>query len=361
MKVLIMGGTGVLSSAIASRLIREGHEVTALTDGKGHLPPPCGLKNHLVVDRRDAAGLQRAIRSVEVAQWDLVVDAVGYDDRQAASLLDIIGESANHTIVISTGFVYSRHGTLPLRPDSPIGTDVELGGYAAAKVRMEKVWLEAWKQKRHPVTILRPAHILGHGCDLGAVPLHNRDPFLLSRLLARQSLLLADGGRQVFQVVFAEDLALVIAKAAGRVNVFGKVYNCMSPEILTGRGYFEIIAEVLRVPLVIKSVPSELVWKSGWGWSLSAISRLYDTDNLMAEVGYVPDTPAKMAIEASLPYLQKHLKDQVCPPEDYLGRIARALDQSDSVVLKELVEGTRQRTQTPIDIRMNVGPTPLLA
>ncbi len=47
MRILIIGGTGVLSRAIALEAVRVGHQVTILTDGLGILPEPIGIERHL--------------------------------------------------------------------------------------------------------------------------------------------------------------------------------------------------------------------------------------------------------------------------------------------------------------------------
>lgn len=237
MRVLIIGGTGVLSHAIALEAIARGHQVTILTDGLGSLPEPSGLERHLIVDRRDGDALSAALLETEVESWDLVVDAICYNERQATSLLSAIKNKSRHTIIISTTILYDRRNPLPLRTDLPLAPPCEIGEYGVGKATMEQVWLEAAKAINHPVTILRLPHILGVGCELGVIPLHNRDPSLLQRLLNHQPLFLADGGRQLLQVVFNDNVAQVIMAACGNPLTFGKIYNCANPEIITGLTY----------------------------------------------------------------------------------------------------------------------------
>ena len=117
---------------------------------------------------------------------------------------------------------------------------------------MEKVWAA---EEGYPVTILRIPHTLALGCDLGAVPLHNRDPHLIARMAAGLPLYLADGGRQALQVVWAADVADIIMRAIGRTTTFGKSYNCAHPEILTGRSYCELVAELADLPLRVPDSP----------------------------------------------------------------------------------------------------------
>src|SRR5262245_61444902 len=114
MKVLIIGGTGVLSSAIAAGAVATGCKVTILTDGKGPLSPPTGIHRHLVADRRHGSSLHAALASVAVRRWDLIVDAVCYDPDSAAALIRALGSARGQCIVISTAILYSRDAPQPI-------------------------------------------------------------------------------------------------------------------------------------------------------------------------------------------------------------------------------------------------------
>jgi nucleoside-diphosphate-sugar epimerase len=288
------------------------------------------------------------------------LDAICYNADQADSLLKSIIHKSKHTIVISTAIVYSPKLTGFLAPDSEIASDSELGKYGREKIQMEAVWMNASAMHQHPVTILRPPHIVGEGSLLGVIPLHNRDPFLLRRLQRRQPLLLADGGRQLMQVVFNQDIANVIFAACGNPATFGKIYNCANPEIITGRQYFETVANLLSLPLQIQNIPSEVIWESDWGWASMTISRLLSMDSLYQDVGYVPNTLLKTAIRETLTYLIDHqlLPDEteIDPARSYLESISADINLHNKTLKLLLSEYARDRLKSPVDLRMNADP-----
>jgi len=353
LRVLIIGGTGVLSRAIALEAIAGGHQVTILTDGLGSLPEPSGLEGHLIADRRDGNALVAALSKTGVELWDLVVDAICYNERQATSLLSAIKNKSRHTVIISTAILYDRRNPLPLGTDSPLAPPCELGEYGIGKATMEQMWLEAAKAIKHPVTILRLPHILGVGCELGLVPLHNRDPLLLQRLFNHQPLLLADGGRQLLQVVFNDDVAKVILTACGNPLTFGKIYNCASPEIVTGLKYFETISQLLGVELTVENVPSEAIWNSDWGWSPTTISRILELDTLRSDVGVIPSTPLIKAIEVSLLHLQSRSHSHESSDNCNFNGIRKAINHNIDVIGKLLSNNSNKRVRTIVDERMN--------
>jgi nucleoside-diphosphate-sugar epimerase len=357
LNILIIGGTGILSRAIAQEAIVAGHDVTILTNGLGELPESIGIRQHIICDRNQPDEFVAAIKNTQVKSWDLVVDAICYRADQAQSCLDAIHSISQHTIVISTAILYDPDAPMPINESAPLGNSAMLGKYGTEKTAMEQVWLKAWQTESHPVTILRPPHILGEGSFLGVMPFHNRDPFIISRLLNHKPLILADGGKQALQIVFNRDIAKVVLAASGKSQTFGKIYNCANPEIITGAKYFEAIATLLGVPIKIKSIPSEITEQSGWGWSATTLSRILDMSALQRDIGIVPNTPLAIALKETMDYLPKldHIYDK-CDYSLQLDAIEQAVDNGYAEVLKAVLEATSHKERLPIDERMNIEP-----
>src|SRR5690606_28747557 len=102
-----------------------------------------------------------------------------------------------------------------------------------------------------PATILRPCHIYGPGSQLGCLPEHGRDPRLIERLRAGQTLRLVGGGHFLQQPVRAPDLAAMALSAVGNSAAAGQVFNAAGPDVIESRDYYRIIADLLGVPLTI--------------------------------------------------------------------------------------------------------------
>jgi nucleoside-diphosphate-sugar epimerase len=355
MRILIIGGTGVLSRSIAIEAISNGHQVTILTDGKGALSEPVGLERHIKVDRDNEIALRQALVETGVESWDLVVDAICYRPEQADSLLSAIDGKSKHSIVISTAILYDPAIDRPLQTDDRLATDLELGKYGREKVAMEKVWLQAWDRNNHPVTILRPPHILGAGAELGIAPLHNRDRYVINRLKNHQSLLLADRGKQMMQVVDSKDIAKVVISTVGNQKTFGKIYNCANPEVITGYQYFKAIAELLNVDLQVKEIPSAKVCSSGWGWVITTVSRILDMRSLQQDIGCIPSTPLKESLRETLDYLLKRGNNHE-NPDSSLREVEEEIEAGGRNLHKVMTRHAENKDWTPIDRRMNTDP-----
>jgi nucleoside-diphosphate-sugar epimerase len=339
-------------------MVAAGHKVYVLSNDAVGAFVGEQCCNSFLADRNDGAQVGRALAQMGVRKWDLVVDVASYHAKHSLVLLNSLRGSCSQLIVISTTFVYSPKARLPLKEDSPLGTPEELGGYASNKVLMERVWIEAWRSGHFPVSILRLPHTLAPGCLLGAVPLHNRDPQLLARLQAGHPLFLADGGRQLFQVVSGTDVGSAIVRLAGNERSLGNTYNCASPEIHTGRSYFEMIAELLNLPMEIRNVPAELIAKSGWGWELSLLSRIYDLSALERDLGWLPKTTLREALKACLSSDSSGVSPEngrLPDPLKTLGHELHATGESACQLLRVIAAA---RDSTIIDRRMNLEPRP---
>jgi nucleoside-diphosphate-sugar epimerase len=354
MKILLIGGTGLISNALARAFVEANHEVVIITDGKGSTAPPDGLCGHLIADRNDSSAIQSALKEAPFREWDAVVDSVAFDATAARALLTALQPYRPHTFIISTSFVYSPTVRQPISPDADSGSLRELGAYAFGKACMEKIWASA---ENYPATILRIPHTLAPGCYLGAVPLHNRDPYLVARLRAGRPLYLADGGRQALQIVWAGDVAAAILRSIGRAKTFRKTYNCAHSEILTGRSYCELVAELEGLPLNIRAFPAEALWASKWGWNLCTIPRILDLASLVEDIDYTPSTTPREAIARCL-----HATPML--PDNTLGRDFASLDtivdgNCDRIAEKLTALAAIGRRGT-IDARMNSDPLPAL-
>jgi len=355
----VIGGTGVLSSGVVRRLVGAGHTVTILTDGRGPLEEPAGVARHMVMDRMEMPARKEVRSALQSA--DIVVDCICYTKAHARALSAAMDGAGGHLVVISTTLVYPPSAT-PLKPDAVSTNYQALGRYGARKFEMERCW--RFEHRGAPVTVLRPPHVVGPGCELGVVPLHNRDVLLSSLIRRGQPLILAGGGEQRMNLVSADDVGRVVCGVAGRAVAFGKTYNCANPDPVTALEYFETIAARLGADLTVVRLPKALLSSAGWGWEQVASSRLLDTSGLRSDVGFVPNTSLDAAIGPALDYLlsspdreaQIHQADPSFDADRYcevLHRLEAELRAGASGVVETLRLLASMRYRTPVDLRMN--------
>jgi nucleoside-diphosphate-sugar epimerase len=287
--VLVIGGSGFVSGTLARVALAGGHRVWTVTRGQRALPDGA---IPLTADRKDHDAFSRAIAGAG-AEWDLVVDCIGYVPEDARQDIETFRGRAGHLVFISTDFVFDpARRRFPQPADNPhFASD----GYGGGKRLCELELLRAdtgdmrW-------TVLRPCHIYGPGSLLGCLPLHGRDPDLIARLRAGEALRLVGGGHFLQQPILARDLAELVLSLPGNELTHRSIYCSAGPDIIESRRYYEVIADALGVRLEVEEVPVTVALADQPDLAPFLCHRIYDLSPLRLHGLKVPHTP----IEESL-------------------------------------------------------------
>ncbi len=287
MKILVIGGSGFLSGTVVREALAAGHDTWALS--RGNKPIPNGA-HPLVADRQDHAAFSRA---VEGHEWDLIIDCIGFKKEDAEQDIAAFGGRARRLVFISTDCVLSGIDR-PWRVDETYARHTP-APYGSGKRAAEETLL-ACDPERLAITILRPGHILGPGSQLGCLPHHGREPRLLDRLRAGETLRLIGGGYFLQQPVFAPDLAAMILSCAGNAASIGQVYFAPGPEVVASVVYYRIIAEILGVPLRVEETSITDFLAANPTMDSFCCHRAYSSEKARAHGLAVPATPLAEAL-----------------------------------------------------------------
>lgn len=288
-QLLVVGGSGFLSGTLARRAADQGYAVWTIT--RGQRPLPNGV-NGLIADRHDHAAFEAAVAGADV-QWDLVVDCIAFEPSDIQQDVTVFQDRARHFVFVSTDFVYDAAGRQ--LPQSEETDRYSLGGYGRNK-RLCETELIYDENIDMPWTIVRPTHIYGPGSELGCLPLHSRDPELISRLKAGETLRLVGGGHFLQQPILVRDLADMILNLQANERTVGKVFNAAGPDIVESRRYYAIIAELLGVSLTVEETPVHEIRIKHPEVDPFLCHRIYDLSRLEASGVPLPSTPLEQGL-----------------------------------------------------------------
>jgi nucleoside-diphosphate-sugar epimerase len=116
MRVLIVGGTGLISTAITRQLVARGDEVVLYNRGQreADIPPV----QRMVGDRNDYAAFEAQIGEAE--PFDAVIDMVCFRPKQAESAIRAFRGRTAQYVFCSTVDVYTKPAPrYPVREDAP--------------------------------------------------------------------------------------------------------------------------------------------------------------------------------------------------------------------------------------------------
>jgi len=219
MRVLLLGGSGLLSGAAREAFLAAGHEVTVLSRGTRPLPARDRLRA-LRADRRDPASLASVLRG---ARFDFTADFLAYDAADVSRLFSIEGFAPGRLVMISTGQVYlvtenqrppfrEADSDAPVIPEPPNGTRAwQNWVYGMGKRAAEEALAREGGARGVRTLALRLPVVQGEA-DGGN---SRRLWAWLERMRDGGPVLLPEGGVQPVRFVYSGDVALALLRLAG--------------------------------------------------------------------------------------------------------------------------------------------------
>ncbi len=224
MRVLVLGGTGLISTAIVERLIQCGHDPVLFNRSK--TPSRLGTEvERITGDRQDFAAFQRQLEDVD---FDAAIDMITFDPRTAAHAVEVFQDRVQQYVFCSTVCVYGGPlVSIPADEHEPLRPVSE---YGRGKRDAEQVFMTAWQQSSFPVTIFRPSHCYGPGAPL--LDIWGYNAALATRIREGHAILVPGDGTGLWQPGYVDDMAKGFVGALGKDRTLGKAYNIVGDEIM---------------------------------------------------------------------------------------------------------------------------------
>src|ERR1700733_8701128 len=134
MRVLIIGGTGLISRGIVKHLLRRGADVSVFNRGKRADTLPAEVRR-IVGDRSDVGAMARVARE---GRFDTVIDMICFKPEQAMADVEAFGGQCAHFILCSTVCTYGvKYSTQKVVVDASFPQE-PISDYGRNKVLCEK-------------------------------------------------------------------------------------------------------------------------------------------------------------------------------------------------------------------------------
>ncbi len=260
LKILFIGGTGIISSACARLCAEKGHDLFLLTRGKSEREIPRGVK-HLIGDISDRTSMRSLLKKHE---WDAVVDFIAYTPEQAQRDIELFAGKTKQYVFISSASAYQKPpARLPITEDMPLKNP--FWAYAQNKIYCEEILMKAYRDNDFPVTIVRPSHTY----DEQTLPLKGGYT-TIARLKQGKPVIIHGDGTSLWTLTHHEDFARGFTQLLGNRLAIGEAFHITSDEILTWNQIAEIIAEAADAEPKVINIPSEVLaqYDKEWAGSL---------------------------------------------------------------------------------------------
>jgi nucleoside-diphosphate-sugar epimerase len=275
LRVLFLGGTGVISSAVADLAVERGIDLTLFTRGaSGRTGPDGASVRHL--DVRDPAALRDAVAGQE---YDAVVDWLAFTPDHVHADLEVFEGRTGQLVFISSASAYQTPPVLlPVTESTPLRNP--WWQYSRNKIACEDVLMAAYRDRGVPVTIVRPSHTYGPSL----VPLEGGWT-AVERMRQGRPVVVHGDGTSLWTLTHHRDFARGFVPLLGDPRTIGEAVGITGDDVLTWDRIAHTLAAAAGTEARIVHVPSDAIAAADpqWGAGLlgdKAHARVFDTSKL---------------------------------------------------------------------------------
>jgi len=250
MKVLFIGGTGIISSACTEAAIAKGMEVFHLNRGttdKENVP------KEVVTIHADIRNGDEAETKLKGHYFDAVVDFIAFEPHHIVQDIQLFRDCTAQFVFISSASAYQKPPEkLPITERTPLWNPY--WDYSQKKILCEKLLQSEGEKSGFPYTIVRPSHTYSQK-KVPAIGGYT----VLHRMLKEQPVVLPGDGTSVWTLTYHRDFAVGLVGLLGNNAAIHQDFHITSDEWLTWNGIYNILASELGVEPKTVHIPSEII------------------------------------------------------------------------------------------------------
>lgn len=255
MKVLLVGGTGIISTAITRQLCEQGHDLTLLNRGNRNDGIPESAKT-IEADINDAAGL------LEDMRFDVAADFIAFTREHVERDYKLFRGRVGQYIFISSASAYQKPPVSPYTDEStPLVNPY--WQYSRNKADCEQYLFKRFREDGFPITIVRPSHTYGDTSVPLALHGNGGQWQVLERMRQGKPVIVHGDGSSLWTVTHNSDFAKGFIGLMNNPHAIGQAVHITSDELLTWNQIHEIVARQLGASYKPCYVPSDIIAKAG--------------------------------------------------------------------------------------------------
>lgn len=254
MKVLIIGGMGVVGGAIAASTSKHGHNVTIVSKRK--------LTNEWMIsgihgvsgDWNDNTFANDVVKD----GFDIIVDTLVFNKNQLIRSMDIANGHCKQYVYVSTDSVY-KHPAIDLKEDEPINLNEIKWDYGIKKRQAELYLLKNGDKYDFRWTCIRPTITFGNTrIPVGYASKRNTYT-LANRILTNKPILRFDNLDSRHSVCHTSIFGEAVVGIFLNEKAYGQFFHIADDHAFTYSEIFEAIEVVLEKKGIYISVPVDSI------------------------------------------------------------------------------------------------------
>lgn len=307
MKVLFIGGTGVISEAVSRLAVAKGIDLYLLNRGNRKLFFPEGARL-IAGDIREPQSVARAL---ENHYFDVVVDWIAFTPDHIQTDIELFRERTRQYIFISSTSAYQK----PVR-DYWMTESTPLANpywqYSRDKIACEQLLMEEYRRSGFPATIVRPSYTYGNTKIPASVNCSKQPWSLVDRIRRGKKIIIHGDGNSLWVMTHNTDFAKGFVGLLDNQRAIGHAFHITSDEVLTWNQIYTAIGTAAGRPVNPVYIPSDFLAAvipdaEGNLWGDKAPSSVFDNSKIKRFVpGYTATMPFAVGIKKSVEWFEAH-------------------------------------------------------
>lgn len=276
MKILFIGGTGIISSACSKLAVARGIELYLLNRGKSTTRPAPEGAHLLQGDIRDPQSARAALNGMT---FDAVVNWIAFTPEHIQTDLELFSGRTGQYVFISSASAYQTPPAhLPVTESTVL--DNPYWQYSRNKTACEEILVQAYRTRKFPMTIVRPSHTY----DKTLLPFDGGYT-IVARMRKGKPVVVHGDGTSLWTLTHHSDFAVGFVGLLGHSGAVGESFHITSDEWLSWNQIYEIVARAAGAKARLVHVPSEVIalFDPDWGAGLlgdKANSMIFDNSKV---------------------------------------------------------------------------------
>ncbi|MBM3125138.1 MAG: SDR family oxidoreductase [Chloroflexi bacterium] len=255
MKLLFVGGTGLISSACSELAVEQGHELYLLNRAQSSsYSAPRGSK----VMRGDVSADRTPLFDLLSShKFDAVVDFIAFEPADIERDIALFRGRTEQFVFISSASAYQKP---PARYLITEQTPLEnpYWEYSRNKINCENMLMRA-QGEGFPVTIIRPSLTYGPSQIPLAVSSWRHPWTVIDRMLRGQKVIVPGDGTSLWVLTWNVDFAHGLLGLLGNPHAIGEAFHITSEEVLTWNQIYLEVYRALNLEPNLMHIPSDLI------------------------------------------------------------------------------------------------------
>lgn len=254
MNLLLVGGTGVLSSAVAEEALKQGIQVTTINRGRSKAI--AGVES-LLFECHEHAAIRNALAGL---RFDATIDFLCYSPKDLEDSYSLYSQFSSQYVFISSCMVYDTRTGGWMDEKSP--KVLPMWRYSVDKWDCELRLNQLASGSDCHTTVVRPSVTYGDTrIPYGEGPRYGYHWTLVARILAEKPIIRWNGGNNRCNITRVEDFAAGCVGLIGNPAAYGEAFNVCGDETPSWAEVLDAVSFAIGKKVRTIDVPSEFYAK----------------------------------------------------------------------------------------------------